>query len=305
MLSKIMLSLLIVSSFISLIAQESNILEINDSKLYFSINSSINSKYYLNNYSQYAKILGKYHSKKSEELADGDPWKLPKIILPDSLTEGKFQIEKGFYAIKVDSINSAPFVINDFELELWGNGRMMVSVKAPDTLNYEMQDIFIIAKNNESLKDIVPFNPEVCTDSKTTSVILELVHNFFFTNRDLLKKQLSYEYSVEDSLSINKLEEIILMSFDFSILKIKENCFLTIGYSKRYIHPRFFALVFPDEGKIEVKINSRLFRTFNINDDYFFYCKNSKPSSGAHSYLIYVLKEGKLKRIFHDGAFAM
>ena len=228
-----------------------------------------------------------------------------KIILPDSLTESKFQIEKGFYAIKVDSINSIPFVINDFELELWGNGRMMVNAKVPDTLNHEMQDLFIIARNNKNLKDITPFNPEVCTDSKTSSVILELVHNYFFTNLDQLQRQLSYEYSIDDTLSINKLEEIISMLFDISIFEIKENCYLTIAYSKRYIHPRFFALVFPDEEKVELKINNRLFRTFTINDDYFFYCKSFTPFTGGHYYLIYLLEEGKLKRIFGDGAFAM
>lgn len=285
--------------------QEENILELNDSKLYFAINSSINSKYYINKYSQYSKKLEQYHLRKSEELAEGDPWKLPKIILPDSLTEGKFQIKKGFYAIKVDSINSAPFVINDFELELWGNGRMMVNVKVPDTLNHEMQDLFIIARSNESLKDIVPFNPKVCTDSKTSSIILELIHNFFYTNRDQLKKQLSYEYSVGDSLSIDELEEIISMLYVLSIFEIEGNCYLTIGSSKRYIHPRFFALVFPDEGKVELKINSRLFRSFKINDDYFFYCKSSTPFTGGHTYKIYLFEESKLKPIFYDGAFAM
>ena len=80
MLSKMILVLVLISTFIVLLANEDNTLDLGDSKLYFSINSSINSKYYLNNYSQYSKTLEKYHLKKSKELADGNPWKLKKLF---------------------------------------------------------------------------------------------------------------------------------------------------------------------------------------------------------------------------------
>ena len=306
MLMKTVLTLIIISFFVILIAQEDNTLVLGDSKLYFSIGSTINSKYYTKEYSGYTKTLKSYHFKKNEELGNKIPPSFIKISLPDSLVGDNLKIKKGFYATKVDTILSAPFVIKNFELDYWcGNGRTIIDFTVPDSLNHNDQNLFIMAKSDESLKNIIPFNPKVCTDSKTSSVILEFIYDFFYKNRDELKRQLSYEYSIDDSLSIDELKKIMPMLYDFSIFEIERNCYLTVGYSKWYIYPRFFALVFPNERKVELKINSRLFRSFKINDDYFFYCQSFIPFTGAQIYSIYLFKEGKLKRIFSEGAFAM
>ena len=67
MLSKMILTFVILSTFMVLVANEDNTLDLGDSKLYFSINSTINSKYYKKDYSGYTNILKSYHFKKNEE----------------------------------------------------------------------------------------------------------------------------------------------------------------------------------------------------------------------------------------------
>ena len=151
------LVLVIISTFIVLLANEDNTLDLGDSKLYFSINNTINPKYYINDYSKYSKTLKSYHHKKNEEIGIKIPPNFKKIYLPDSLAGENLRVKKGFQVIKIDSTLSTPFVINKFELDFWcGNDRLVIDFNNPVILDKNKQNLFIMAENDKILKEINP-----------------------------------------------------------------------------------------------------------------------------------------------------
>lgn len=306
MFSKIVFTLLVISSFVNLFAQVENVLNINGSELYFSIDSSINSRYYTNEYSKYTKTLKSYHLKKNEELGYKIPPSFIKISLPDSLVGDNLKIKKGFYATKVDTILSAPFVIKNFELDYWcGNGRTIIDFTAPDSLNHNDQNLFIMGENEKILKEIVPFSPEICKNTEINVKITKLINHYFYENREELERQLTYLYPIADSLNDFQLKDEISSRFDLMNFKINENYYLVIGTSKEYGHHKFFAIVFPNKGKVLMKVHTKYYQSFKIKEEFYFFCHYYKPYTGGNVFYVYKLESDKLIKVFGDSSFSM
>jgi hypothetical protein len=304
MYSKILLTLAFTLLIIYSYGANNNIITIANNDFYFSIYSTINSKYFTSDYTNYTKELRQYHTKKSNELTGGDPWKLSRINLPDSLSEKKLLIKKGYYARKIDFENSKPFKINNFELEMWGNGRMFPSFKVPDNYEKKSQNLYIVSKDEQLLENIELQDFEICSNQSILLSISNIINDYFSNHQEILKSQLSYNYTIYDTLSINDKKNVISLLYDLSTFKVNEKCYLTIAKSKKS-HLKFFALIFPDDEKIDLKIHSEFYNSFSIEGNLFFYSKSSQPMTGGVGYYIYQLKNNKLVVIYQDGSFAM
>ena len=151
---KVLLTIVFILFIINSYGAGNNVITIENNDLYFSIYSTINSKYYTTDYTKYTAELRQYHTQQSKELTGGDPWRLARINLPDSLSERKLFIKKGFFARKIDYDNSKPFKIYNFELEMWGNGRMFPSFKDPNNFDKKLQDLYVVTKDKQFLENI-------------------------------------------------------------------------------------------------------------------------------------------------------
>jgi len=306
MLSKVIVTLVIISFIVILVADEDNTLDFSDSKLYFSIDSTINSKYYTKGYTEYTKTLKSYHFKKNEELGYKIPPSYIKISLPDSLVGDNLKIKKGFYATKIDTILSAPFLINNFELDVNpGNDRTIINFTIPDSLSHNKQNLFIVGKNKKTLKEIISFSPEICKKTEINVKITKLINHYFYENREELERQLTYLYPIADSLTDDQLINEISSKFSLMNFKINGRYYLVIGTSKEYEHHKFFAIVFPYEQSVLMKTHTKFYQSFNINNEYYFFCHGYLPFTGGNTFWIYQLKEDRLETIFIDGSFSM
>lgn len=304
MLSKVLLTIIFILLIVNSYGIGNNFITIENNDLYFSIYSTIDSKYYTSNHIEYTAELRKYHTQQSKELTGGDPWKLSRIDLPDSLSESKLLLKKGFFARKIDSDNSQAFKINNFELEMWGNGRMFPSFKVPDNYEKKLQNLYVVTKNKQFLENIEIKNFEICSDQNTLLSISNIINDYFSNHQEILKSQLSYNYSIYDTLSIKEKYNVIHLLYDLSTFKVTEKCYLTIAKSKKS-HLKFFALIFPDDERIDLKIHSEFYNSFSIEGNLFFYSKSGQPMTGGMVYYIYQLKNKKLEVIYQDGSFAM
>ena len=306
MLSKMIFVLVIISTFIVLLANEDNTLDLGDSKLYFSINNTINSKYYINEYSRYTKTLKSYHHKKNEEIGNKIPPKFEKIDLPDFLAGENLRVKKGFQVIKIDSTLSTPFVINKFELDFWcGNDRLVIDFNNPDILDKNKQNLFIMAENEKILKEINPFSPEICKNSEINHRITELIGNYFYENRDDLKKQLINEDQIVASLDDIQFHNEISTKFDLLNFRTNDSCYFVIGSSKENDYHKFIALVQPDKEYVNLKVHTSLNNSFMIRNELYFYCKRSKPNTGWQIFYVYKIESDKLVEVFGDSSFSM
>lgn len=304
MVLRMVLILMIILTFTLLFANEDNILKLDDSKLYFSINSTINSKY-ITEYSRYVKTLKSYHHKKNEEIGNKIPPRFVKIDLPDSLVGYNLRIKKGFQVIKIDSTRSIPFVINKFELDFWcANSRIVINFNNPDKLDPNKQNLFIIAENEKILKEINPFSPEICKDSEINHRINELIVNYFYKNREELNRQLTYLYPIADSITDDKLKKEIASKFNLIIYNLNKTHYCVIGTSNEYEHNKFFAIINPNSEIVIMKTHTIFYQTFNIINEYYFFCNSYLPYTGGNTFWVYKLKEDKLEPIFIDSSFS-
>ena len=306
MSKKTILIMIIMSFFVILLAQGDNTLIVGDSKVYFSIDSTINSKYYTEEYIGYTKTLKSYHFKKNEELGNKIPPSFIKISLPDSLVGDNLKINKGFYATKVDTILLAPFVIKSFELDHWiGNDRTKIYFKNPDNFSHNKQNLFIVSENEKILKEINSFSPEVCKNSEINHRITELIGNYFYENRTELDRQLTYLYPIADSLNDVQLHDEISSKFDFLNFRINKNCYFVVGSFKENNYRKFIASVHLGKEYVNLKIHTNLLNSFMIGNEFYFFCKRSKPNTGWQIFYVYKLEGGELKKVFSDGSFSM
>jgi len=300
---------LIILVFSFIVAQENeNTLIVNGEKLYFSIGGHINLRYYKKNLRNYSSILKSYYIKRTQEIGHQDNRFGPtEVDLPDSLSKSYFDIKKGFYSIKVDSIKSNPFTIDGFKTttSIEGSGKSRVIISTPESIDKNWQDLLLISKDFNTLNHILPYNLKEIQDYEINTKIKKNITNYFLQNPELLKKQATYQYPVADSLNKKQLKNLVSSMFDLMNFEINDNCYFVKGLSPNHGNHTFFAIVFLNENKIIMKITSKLNQVFIINNDYYFFCKDYLPYTGGNTYYVYKLKVGKLESVFIDGSYSM
>jgi len=303
----IFIFLIMICLLFSFTLKNENLLEINGEKFYFSIDGHINWEYYKTEQIAYSKILKSFYIQSIQEILNYNNMFSPiQIDLPDSLSNGFFDIQKGFYFVKIDSIKHIPEVINGFKTTTSdATGRSRVIASIPDSSDNNWRELFIFSKNYSSLNQITPYNPINFVDDTRKAMIKKTIANYFVNNHDVLKKQLTYQYPIDNNLNDAQLIDEISSRFDLTSIIINDNYYVVEGISTEYQHYKFLAIIFLNEKKVVMKIHTKYFQSFKISDDNYIFCQKYQPGTGANDFLVYRLKENEVELVFIDGSYSM
>lgn len=302
------LIIVLMISFTLLTSENNNILDYKGQKIYFSLHSHINYKYYTSDYKEYSDILRNHYI---DIVGKDDPNKIYQtpieINLPDSLTNDYFIIKKGYSVVFIDSTDLKQFKISDFKTttSIEGSGRSRVLFSVPDSIAFDWGNIYLISDSVSAFKDLrIGFANKV-TDSKVKLSIYKKISSYFYNNRETLDRQMSNIPKISNSLNYEQFENEIKENFSLNIFQLNSGGFYFEGISNQNKYRKFFAVISDDYDKLDYKIHMRFYKSFQLDNDYYFFCHGYLPNTGGNVYYVFKLIDQKLVPVFIDGSYSM
>jgi len=290
---------------ISLFSQnKDNVSDLNGDEFYFSIRGHINWSYYKINKFKYEQTLFSYYQNSTKDIKRNPYNETINVDLPDSLHVDHFMIREGFQAIKIDSTKSNSFVINGFKTTLSDAYGPRVIISIPDTVSYNWNDLFVIAKNSTIL-DQVTINPKKVLKDEVQEKVRSLIVDYLNTNRKILNNQLHYRNLIPDSLNNEQFKIEIHSRLDLSIVKLEQDCVYVNGFTLDNENLPFFAIVFLNDNKIIFEPHIEVINSFKILKDNYFFCNRNSPGKGIVVYMVLKFEANELKSVFGDGSYSM
>lgn len=304
---KKMISIILVILFCSssLAQDKKNILEINGDEIFFSIGGYLNWDYYKIHRHSYEKIISKYYLDNTKHIKNNPFNGTINVELPDSLYENHFMIQKGYLAVKMDSIDMNPFILSGFKTTLDDAYGPKVIISIPESISYYDKDLFMISPNSSTINQISTFNPTTVQNNEVQEKVRTLLVEYFNDNRTILNHQLYYRNLIPDTLNNEQFKAEINSRLELIVFELEKNCFCVSGLTLDNENLPFFGIVYTNENKIILASHTKVFNFFKISNDYYFYCWYCKPASAIQSYSVLKLEADKLKTIFSDGSYTM
>lgn len=297
-----------ISFLTNLFTLDENILNVNNEKVYFSINSHISYNYYNSDYDEYSRQLKNYYkdtvTKKDPNLIYRAPINIP---LPDSFYVGKFDIKKGYSAVLIDSLNFFSFEISGFltSTSIEGSGRSRVLFTVPDSLDFDRENLFLISKSDSVLDELKPCIGDQSNDLNVMIKIYRKLSDYFYHNKDVLERQMVNIDTKIDTENFEYFVDEIIRNFKLDIYNIDSGGFYIVGTCMEYTYHSFFAVMSADYKELTLNRHMHLYQSFKFKDDYYFYCNGYVPNTGANIYFVYKLVDNDLVKVFQDGSYSM
>ncbi len=303
---RILLIIILILANNTLFAQVLDIDNTYESKLYFSIGTTINWRYYNVPESNFRHSLKDYCIFKMKQI-NHDIWMPFTTDFPDSIRLNTLKIDTNYYALKLDNKENKLFKINSFNLKCGyeASNKTWIRFDVPDTLNKEWNDFYILSENRKSLDQIEVINPEQISDQTLGKKMTDLMKNYFENNIDIFEKQITYLYLKNNNLDLRELLVDFESLFKLEFLSLKENNVLVLGEfigSRPY---RFLALINLENENVDFHQHRIFNGIFNFEDELFIFSKSYGPNTGANCYNIDIVKKDGLKPVFRDGSFSM
>jgi hypothetical protein len=300
------LTLLLILITVSLFSQDEYTINIDGSKLFFSVGGNVHWKYFnVRREGIYKNKLLDYHIQRNKDIGHNPAYRI-EVNLPDSLFKEQLKIKKGFYAVNVDSLISFKFMIHNFYTEAGeGGGNFGPYFNVPKQFNVDYKKLFIVSSDRTVFDKIKPTKYKANKDNNINNRIADLTNDFIINNEWALHSLILHEYANQDSVNIYKNSIDVSSRYSLMPFKVNENCYYTIGKTNLNHPHSFFSVYFPKSDNFVFLTNTRLINTFAINNDIFFYYGSNYGHTGASSYIIVVIKEDQLIEIFNEGAYSM
>lgn len=304
--SILILAVLLITTLLQ--AQPANIIEVNGEKVYPAVNGHINYNHYSSDIQEYNNRLRNYYI---EVVGKDDPQQIYRspvnILLPDSLATNLFPFKKGFTVALVDSTNFYYFDIKDFHTKtsIEGSNKPRVLFTTHDSLDFYSKKLFLLTKDRENLNSLEFSSPRTVIDPIIRQNIYEKLALFFSNNREILKWQMIRMPLIPDTLDYVEFEAAVIDNFDLEVYPIDTGGYNIKGISSTDQYRHFFAFVSEDYQTISYKKNTKLYHSFKLNRQYYFFCHYSLPGTGGNIYYIYKLEDNELIPVFEDSSYSM
>lgn len=307
---RILLIIILILANNVLFAQVLDIDNTFESKLYFSIGTTINWRYYNVPESNFRHSLKDYCIFKMEQI-NHDIWMPFTTDFPDSIRLSTLKIETHYYAMKFDLNEKKIYKINSFNLKCGyvASDKTWIRFDVPDNIDFNWnngwQDLFILSENKDDLKNLELIDPQQISNNQLRKKMTDTMKNYFENNIKIFEQQITYLYLKDNNLNLIKLLADFENIFQLDFLSLKENNVIVLGEfigSRPY---RFLALINLENENVDFHQHRIFNGIFNFEDELFIFSKSYGPNTGANCYNIDIVKKDGLKPVFRDNSFSM